>query len=75
MQDKSDGKVWGWMSKLGAGNRMGPEVEDLAQAAGWPGVDGINTRTGACAYHADEFVNTVEFLFSTHKDGLMFPQA
>ncbi len=73
VQQASDGEVYGWLSKLGVGNRMGPEIEDLAQAAGWTGVGGIDLRTGEYAWHADEFVETVEFVHSLHTDGLMHP--
>jgi len=70
----SGGKVYGWMSKLGAGNHMAPEIAEIAQAAGFTGDgNGIDFRTGEYAFHSDAFVTAVEFLRSLHRDKLMFP--
>ena len=73
VKKKSDGRMFGWMSKLGVGNHMGPEIEEIAQAGGFAGAGGIDFRTGEYAYHSDPFVAAVEFLVSLHRDKLMFP--
>lgn len=59
--------------------RMSAFVQQLAQAAGFPGVqgigrgDGLNLKTGEFAYDDDTYVQAIEFLLSFKKDGTLFP--
>lgn len=58
--------------------RMSAFVQQLAQAAGFPGVqgigrgDGLNLKTGEFAYDDDTYVQAIEFLLSFKKDGTLF---
>lgn len=47
---------------LGAdGGRAGDQIDDMAQAAGFPGFQGVRYDTGEYAYHDDSYVNAIEF--------------
>lgn len=59
--------------------RMSAFVQQLAQAAGFPGVhgigrgDGLNIQTGEYAHDDDAYVQAIEFLLAFKKDGTLFP--
>ncbi len=61
--------------------RMSAFVQQLAQAAGFPGVqgigrgDGLNVKTGEFAYDDDTYVQAIEFLLAFKKDGTLFPSS
>lgn len=61
--------------------RMAGSVQQLAQAAGFPGVqdlargDGLNLKTGEFAYDDDTYVQAIDFLLSFQKDGTLFPSS
>lgn len=73
VKQASDGNTYGWMAKLGAANHMSAEVDDLAQAAGFPGAQGLDFTTGEFAYDADGYVTALEFLLSLKQDELIHP--
>lgn len=49
------------MLALGDPGRMRDQVDDLAQAAGFPGYQGTVFTTGEYAYHDDAYVTAIEF--------------
>jgi multiple sugar transport system substrate-binding protein len=65
--------TYGWIWNVGMPDRMGSQVDDMAQAAGFEGGGGVLYRTGEYAYHSDPYVNVIEFLVSLQKDKLLFP--
>lgn len=69
----SNGSVQGWMAKLGAIDHMGSNINNLVQAAGFPGANGIDYRTGEFAYASDPYLTVLEFLLSLKQDELMLP--
>ncbi|MFD2082812.1 Tat (twin-arginine translocation) pathway signal sequence [Actinopolymorpha cephalotaxi] len=59
---------------LGAdGGRVRDQVDDLAQAAGFPGYQGLKFATGEYAYHDDSYVTVVEFLKELYDSKYMLP--
>jgi multiple sugar transport system substrate-binding protein len=53
--------------------RMETFVNDLAQTAGFPGVQGIEYATGSYRYDHDAYVQAIEFLKSFQTDKLLLP--
>jgi ABC-type glycerol-3-phosphate transport system substrate-binding protein len=55
------------------GGRIRDQVDDLAQAAGFPGYQGLQFTTGEYAYHHDAYVTVIEFLKELNDDKLIMP--
>jgi len=53
----------------GAG-RNGSQADQLAQAAGFDGMDGQLFKTGEFAFHTDPYINAIEFQKALFDDGL-----
>lgn len=59
---------------LGAdGGRVRDEMDDMAQAGGFPGYQGLKFTTGEYAYDDDAYVNGIEFWKQLYDSGLMLP--
>jgi len=59
---------------LGAdGSRIRDQVDDMAQAAGFPGYQGLKFTTGEYAYHDDSYVTVIEFLKELYDSKFMLP--
>ncbi|MFC7404749.1 extracellular solute-binding protein [Georgenia alba] len=65
--------TYGWMVALGQPPRLGEQINMLAQAGGFEGLNGLDFRTGEFAYHHDAYVAAVEFWLSLRDDGLLVP--
>lgn len=55
------------------GGRIRDQVDDMAQAAGFPGYQGLQFTTGEFAYHHDAYVTVIEFLKQLNDDKLIMP--
>lgn len=66
---KFGGKPTGLMLGLKVASRNETQVELLAQAAGFEGLNGQLFKTGEFAYHSDPYVNAIDFLKSLSTDG------
>jgi ABC-type glycerol-3-phosphate transport system substrate-binding protein len=55
------------------GGRIRDQVDDLAQAAGFPGYQGLQFTTGEYAYHHDAYVTVIEFLKELNDAKLIMP--
>ena len=66
-------KTYGWVFNLGMPDRVGLQVSDLAQAAGFGGSDGTLFTTGEIKYDDDAYLTVIEFLLSLQKDKLLMP--
>jgi len=55
------------------GGRIRDQVDDMAQAAGFPGYQGLRFDTGEYAYHHDTYVGVIEFLKQLNDDKLIMP--
>ncbi|MEU8227388.1 ABC transporter substrate-binding protein [Kribbella sp. NPDC048915] len=55
------------------GGRIRDQVDDMAQAAGFPGYQGLRFDTGEYAYHDDAYVGVIEFLKQLNDDKLIMP--
>jgi multiple sugar transport system substrate-binding protein len=56
---------------LGGVARMREQIDDLAQAAGFPGFQGMKYQTGEFAYDDDTYVNAIEFWKELNDSGLI----
>ncbi len=56
---------------LGGTARMREQIDDLAQAAGFPGYQGMRFRDGQYAYDDDTYVNAIEFWKELNSSGLI----
>ncbi|MEW1956901.1 ABC transporter substrate-binding protein [Kineococcus sp. NPDC059986] len=56
---------------LGGVARMREQIDDLAQAAGFPGFQGQKYTTGEFAYDDDTYVNAIEFWKELNGSGLI----
>jgi ABC-type glycerol-3-phosphate transport system substrate-binding protein len=56
---------------LGGVARMREQADDLAQAAGFPGFQGMKYQTGEFAYDDDSYVNAIEFWKELNDSGLI----
>ncbi|PRY10863.1 ABC transporter substrate-binding protein [Kineococcus rhizosphaerae] len=56
---------------LGGVARMREQMDDLAQAAGFPGFQGTKYTTGEFAYDDDTYVNAIEFWKELNDSGLI----
>ncbi|MEV0351162.1 extracellular solute-binding protein [Nonomuraea sp. NPDC050680] len=75
VQSKGGGQSYGWVWNIGMPIRLGDQVHDLAQAAGFAGGGGLRYQTGEYAYHADEYLDVIEFLISLRQDKVVVPGA
>lgn len=55
------------------GGRIRDQVDDLAQAAGFPGYQGLQFTTGAYAYDHDAYVTVIEYLKDLNDSKLIMP--
>ncbi|GAA4428418.1 hypothetical protein GCM10023169_29520 [Georgenia halophila] len=58
---------------LGDSGRIGDQVDDLAQAAGFPGWQGQRYDTGEYAYHHESYIEVIEFLKEISDNGWLLP--
>ena len=58
---------------LGASGRIRDQVDDLAQAGGFPGWQGLRYDTGEYEYHADSYVEAIELLKEISDNGWLMP--
>ncbi|MEZ0493788.1 ABC transporter substrate-binding protein [Kineococcus sp. TBRC 1896] len=58
---------------LGGVARMREQIDDLAQAAGFPGFQGAKYTTGEYAYDDDTYVDAIEFWKELNDSGLILP--
>lgn len=58
---------------LGAAGRIGDQVDDLAQAGGFPGWQGQRYDTGEYEYDHDGYVNAIELLKEINDNGWLLP--
>lgn len=59
---------------LGAdGGRVRDQVDDMAQAAGFPGYQGLKFATGEYAYHDDGYITVIEFFKELYDSKFMLP--
>ncbi|WP_432542399.1 ABC transporter substrate-binding protein [Kineococcus sp. SYSU DK002] len=58
---------------LGGVARMREQIDDLAQAAGFPGFQGMKYATGEYAYDDDTYVDAIEFWKELNDSGLILP--
>ncbi|MGH3740658.1 MAG: ABC transporter substrate-binding protein [Micromonosporaceae bacterium] len=65
--------VSGWVLPLGFLERIGDQVETLAQAAGATAWQGRDFRTGEHVYHSEPYLQALEFLLAIKRDGTLFP--
>ncbi|MCG5219269.1 extracellular solute-binding protein [Streptosporangium sp. KLBMP 9127] len=82
VQSASGGEAYGWIWNIGMPDRLGEQIHDLAQAAGFAGGHagfggGVAVRyeTGEFAYQSDEYLNAIEFLVSLRQDKVLVPGA
>lgn len=73
VRDASGGKAQGWIWNIGMTDRIGDQVNVLAQAAGFEGGGGVLYRTGEYAYHSEPYLTVIEFLLSLQQDQLLVP--
>ncbi|KAB8196801.1 extracellular solute-binding protein [Nonomuraea phyllanthi] len=74
-QDAAGGDAYGWVWNIGMPNRLGEQLHDMAQAAGFAGGNGVRYETGEFAFHADEYLDVIEFLVSLRQDKVLVPGA
>ncbi|MEZ0164750.1 ABC transporter substrate-binding protein [Kineococcus sp. LSe6-4] len=70
---KGSGDVAPMVLALGGVARMREQIDDLAQAAGFPGFQGATYTTGEFAYDDDTYVNAIEFWKELNDSGLILP--
>jgi maltose-binding protein MalE len=58
---------------LGAAGRTRDQVDDLAQAGGFPGWQGLRYDTGEYEYHHDSYLNAIELLKEISDNGWLLP--
>jgi multiple sugar transport system substrate-binding protein len=69
--ESGGGRVYGWIQAIQLADRLGTQISELAQLAGAPGT--INPATGEYSFHTEHFLAAIEFLYSVHQDGNLFP--
>ncbi|GAA3535236.1 hypothetical protein GCM10022419_013490 [Nonomuraea rosea] len=75
VQRSAGGSAYGWVWNIGMPDRIGTQVHDLAQAAGFEGGLGVRYKSGEFAFHADEYLDAIEFLVSLRDDKVLVPGA
>lgn len=58
---KSKPGTYGFVIALNNPGRMGEQINDLAQAGGFEGLNGMRFKDGQFGYHEDAYVNPIEF--------------
>ncbi|MFC7456238.1 ABC transporter substrate-binding protein [Brachybacterium sp. GCM10030267] len=58
---------------LGVPGRMTEQIDDLAQAAGFPGYQGQRYDTGAFEYHHDAYITAIELYKEINDKGYLLP--
>lgn len=58
---------------LGDPGRMRDQMDDMAQAGGFPGHQGLKFATGEYAYHDDAYINGIEFWKEMNDSGYILP--
>ncbi|WP_420112607.1 ABC transporter substrate-binding protein, partial [Pseudactinotalea sp.] len=58
---------------LGATGRMREQIDDLAQAGGFPGFTGLRFDTGEYEYHHDSYINAIELYKEISDKGFLLP--
>lgn len=56
-------------------DRMSEQIDDLAQAGGFPGYEGLLFATGEYQYHHDAYVNAIEFWKELNDSRYIIPGA
>ncbi len=69
----SGGGIAPMIIALGGTARMREQIDDMAQAAGFPGYQGMRFKDGQYAYEDDTYVNAIEFWKSLNDSGLILP--
>ena len=65
--DKTEASGYIWFFKTDVAGH----VHDLAQAAGFEGLNGVDFRTGEYSFHSDPYLQVIEFMHSLYTDKLM----
>lgn len=65
--------TFGYTLALGNPNRMGEHLNDMAQAAGFEGLNGMRFADGAFAYDDQAYLDAFEFFIALNRDGHMIP--
>lgn len=65
--------TFGYTVALGNPGRSGEHINDLAQAAGFQGLNGMRFSDGAFAYDDPAYLEAFEFFIALNKDGHMVP--
>ncbi len=65
--------AFGYTLALGNADRMGEHINDLAQAAGFKGLNGMRFGDGAFAYDDPAYLQAYEFFIALNRDGHMVP--
>ena len=68
-----DGKYVPMTLALGASGRMRDQIDDLAQAAGFPGWQGLRYDTGEYNYDDDTYLNAIELFKEISDNGWLLP--
>ncbi|MFF2454514.1 ABC transporter substrate-binding protein [Isoptericola sp. NPDC058082] len=68
-----DGRYVPMTLALGDSGRVRDQVDDLAQAAGFPGWQGLRYDTGEYAYDDDAYLNVVELVKEISDSGWLLP--
>lgn len=73
VKKKTGDGTYGCIIKGGMTDSLSAEASAMAQAGGFNGGGGVLYRNGQYAYHAEQYLNWVEFLRSLRKDKLLRP--
>lgn len=65
----ADGYIWFFKTDVDG------HVDDLAQAAGFEGIGGVEFKTGEYAYESGPYQQVIEFMHSLYVDKLMAPSS
>lgn len=65
--------AYGFTVALNNPDRMGEQVNDMAQAAGFQGLNGMRFVDGEFAYDDDAYLKVLDLLVSLNKDGHLVP--
>jgi multiple sugar transport system substrate-binding protein len=69
----ADGRFAPMTIALGATGGMLEQINDLAQAGGFPGYQGLRYDTGEYEYHHDSYVNAIELYKEISDSGWLLP--
>lgn len=68
-----DGRYAPMTIALGSAPRMREQIDDLAQAGGFPGYQGLRYDTGEYEYHHDGYINAIELYKEISDNGWLLP--